>query len=103
MALISGKSVQQGPKQIPANERLYNMITTQAKSKFAKYPSPAAAHWVSSRYRQMGGKYVSSKREIDPKMRDYDHDKKEEQKKKALKKVSRPAGKGLIRGEGVKK
>jgi hypothetical protein len=103
MALISGKSVQQGPKQLPANERLYNMITTQAKSKFSTYPSPAAAHWVSSRYRQMGGQYVSSKSQIDPKMRDYEHDKMEEKKKKSLKKVSKPVGRGLIRGESVKK
>jgi hypothetical protein len=103
MALISGQSVQQGPKQIPANPRLYNLIVTQAKSKFPKYPSPAAAHWVHSQYGMKGGKYVTSKKDIDPRMRDYVEEKKEKQKKKVMKKVTKPVGRGLIKGEGVKK
>lgn len=102
MALIKGQEVQEGPKQLPANPRMWNMITAQAKSRFAKYPSPAAAHWVHSRYVQMGGKFVSSEKEIDPKMRDVAEEKrqaKEEQdkerinkdvKKKVTKKVRKP-------------
>lgn len=103
MALISGKSVQQGPKQIAANPRLYNLIVAQAKSKFSKYPSPAAAHWVHSQYAMKGGKYVTSKKDIDPRMRDYVEEKKDKEKKKILKKVAKPVGRGLIKGEGVKK
>jgi len=103
MALISGKSVQQGPKQIPANPRLYNMVVTQAKSRFAKYPSPAAAHWVHTQYSMKGGKYVESKKEIDPRNRDYVEEKKEKDKKKIMKKVTKPVGRGLIKGESVKK
>lgn len=103
MALISGKSVQQGPKQIPANPRLYNMVVAQAKSKFNKYPSPAAASWVHSQYGMKGGRYVTSKKDIDPRMRDYVEEKKDKDKKKVMKKVAKPIGRGLIKGEGVKK
>ncbi len=102
MALIKGQEVQEGPKQLPANPRLWNMITAQARSRFPKYPSPAAAHWVHSRYVQMGGKFVASEKDIDPKMRDVAEEKrqaKEEQdkervnkdvKKKVTKKVKKP-------------
>lgn len=89
MALIKGQEVQEGPKQLPANPRLWNMITAQARSRFAKYPSPAAAHWVHSRYVQMGGKFVASEKEIDPKMRDVAEEKrqaKEEQDKERVQK-----------------
>lgn len=102
MALIKGKEVQESPKQLPANPRMWNMITAQARSRFAKYPSPAAAHWVHSKYVQMGGRFVASEKEIDPKMRDIAEEKrqaKEEQakerinrdvKKKVTKKVKKP-------------
>jgi len=86
MALIRGQEVKEGPKQVPANPRLYNMITTQAKTRFAKYPSPAAAHWVHAKYIQMGGKFVDSKKEKD-------------QKKKVTKRV----GKGNVAGEAFRK
>jgi hypothetical protein len=65
------------------------MITAQANSKFSKN-SPARGHWIHSRYNAMGGQYVNSKREVDPRLRDYaaeEEKKKEEQKKK---KVTKP-------------
>ena len=71
MALITGREVKKGPKQIPYNQQLWNMLVTQAKSRFNKYPSPAAAHWVHSRYVQMGGKFVTSERDVPSTMRDY--------------------------------
>lgn len=99
MALISGREVKEGPKQLPANPKQWNMIVAQARAKFRTYPSPAAAHWVHSHYVQMGGKFVTSKKDIDPRFRDYvkeKQDKEEEQKKK---KVTKPIGQGNIRGE----
>lgn len=102
MALITGKEVKAGPKQIPANPRMYNLVVTQAKSRFSKYPSPAAAHWVHSRYIQMGGKFVESKRQIDPRNRDYVQEKKDKEVKKATHKVTHPVGRNLIRGENFK-
>ena len=102
MALISGKSVQQGPKLVPANPRLYNMVVTQAKTRFPKYPSPAAAHWVHSKYSQMGGRYVDSKKKVDPKNRDYVQEEKDKKAKEAMQKVSHPVGRGVIRGETFK-
>lgn len=101
MALITGRSVQQKQKQVPANPRLYNMIRTQAESRFQK-ESPAKAHWMHSRYLQMGGRFVDSERKVDPRMRDYVEEAKQKQKKKALQKVSKPMGRGLIKGEAVR-
>lgn len=103
MALIRGQEVKEGPKQIPANPRLYNMITTQAKTKFAKYPSPAAAHWVHTKYQQMGGKFVDSKKQVDPRFRDYAHEAQEKKEKEQKKKITKPVGKGNIAGEGFRK
>jgi hypothetical protein len=99
MALISGKEVKKGPKQEPANPKLWNMLTTQARSKFAKYPSPAASHWVHSRYVQLGGKFVPSKKDIDPRFRDYVQEEKDRKKAEARKKVTKDIGRNLIRGE----
>jgi hypothetical protein len=98
MALITGKSVQQAPKQVPANPRLYNMIRTQADTRFQK-ESPAKAHWMHSRYLQMGGRFVGSEKQVDPRMRDYVEEAKEKAKKKQLQQISKPVGKGLIKGE----
>lgn len=99
MALISGKSVQEGPKQHPANPKLWNMLTAQARTKFTTYPSPAAAHWVHSRYLQLGGKFVNSKKEIDPRFRDYDQEKRDKEEKARKEKVTKDVGRGGIRGE----
>jgi hypothetical protein len=100
MALISGRSVTNAPKQLAANPRLWNMITTQAKTRFPKYPSPAAAHWVHTRYVQMGGKFVDSKKQIDPRFRDYAQEKKDKQEDAQKQKVTKPVGRGTLKGEG---
>jgi len=85
MALIRGKEVKESPDQIPANPKLYNMVTTQAGARFSKN-SPAKAHWIHAKYTQMGGQFVKSKREVDPRFRDYaqeDMDRKKEALSKA--------------------
>jgi hypothetical protein len=102
MALIRGQEVKEGPTQYPANPKMYNSIVVQAKSRFAKYPSPAAAHWVHTKYGQMGGKYVPSKKEIDPRFRDYAQEKKDKIEKKQKEKVTKKVGKGNIRGQRVR-
>jgi hypothetical protein len=101
MAYIQGRAVQEGPKQIPANPRLYNMVRVQAGSRFSK-ESPSRAHWIKTKYNQMGGKYVTSKKDIDPRNRDLVEEKKEKEKEKVMKKVTKPVGKGLIKGEARK-
>ena len=101
MAYIQGKAVQEGPKQIPANPRLYNMVRVQAGTRFSK-ESPSRAHWIKTKYNQMGGKYVTSKKEIDPRNRDLIAEKQEKQEDKVKKKVTKPVGKGLIKGESRK-
>ena len=101
MAYIQGKAVQEGPKQLPANPRLYNMVRAQATTRFSK-ESPSKGHWIHTKYNQMGGKYVTSKKDIDPRNRDLVEEKKEKQEEKAKKKVTKPIGKGLIKGESRK-
>jgi hypothetical protein len=97
MALIKGKEVKESPKDYPANERLWNMITTQARTRFSTYPSPAAAHWVRTRYAQMGGKFVQSKKEIDPRFKDVAEEKKQAKEKQAKKQVRRDVTKDVTK------
>ena len=99
MALIQGREVKKTEKQEPANPKLYNMVVAQARSKFTTYPSPAAAHWVHTRYSQMGGQYVKSKKEVDPRFRDYVQEEKEKKEESQKKKVTKDVGIGGIRGE----
>lgn len=101
--LIRGQEVKEGPKQVAANPKLYNMITTQAKTKFAKYPSPAAAHWVHAKYLQLGGKFVDSKKDVDPRFRDYAHEAQEKKEKEQKKRVTKPVGKGTLAGDAFRK
>lgn len=98
--LIQGRSVKEAPKQYPANPKLWNMVTLQAKTRFPKYPSPAAAHWVHAHYSQLGGKFVDHESEVDPRFRDRvkeAQDKKEEEQRK---KVTKPLGRNVLKGEG---
>ena len=99
MALIAGREVKKGPKQLPANPKLWNMLTTQARSKFRTYPSPAAAHWVHSHYTQLGGKFVESKKDVDPRFRDYPQEEKDKKEAEQKKKVTKSVGINGIRGE----
>lgn len=99
MAYIQGKEVKEGPKQLPANPKLWNMYVAQAKSKFRVYPSPAAAHWVRSHYTQVGGQFVNSKKDIDPRFRDYVQEAIEKKMALAKNKVTKPVGKNIKAGE----
>ena len=103
MALIKGQEVKETPRQVPANPKLWNMITTQAKVKFAKYPSPAAAHWVHSRYLQLGGRFVESEKDVDPRFRDYAQEKIDKQEEKAKQKVTKNVSKNPTKPEYSKR
>lgn len=94
--LIKGKEVQEGPKQLPANPRMWNMITTQALGKFSK-SSPARAHWVRTRYLQMGGKFVDSKKDIDPKNRDLAQEETDKIEASKKKKVTKSIKRNVLR------
>jgi len=48
--------------QVPANPKLWSMLTAQARAKFRVYPSPAASHWVHKEYVQKGGRFVDSRK-----------------------------------------
>lgn len=49
---------------IPANQKLWRMLTQQARAKFRVYPSPAASHWVHQQYVQKGGRFVESSKHL---------------------------------------
>ena len=51
----------------------------------------------------MGGKFVDSKKQIDPRFRDYDQEKRDKEEKDAKAKVTKKVGRGTIKGESVKK
>ena len=89
MALIRGKEVQETPDQTPANPKLWNMVTAQALTKFSKN-SPARGHWVRAKYNQMGGQFVKSKKEVDPRFRDYAQEKRDKEEEMKKKKVTKP-------------
>ena len=43
--------------QQPTNPKLWQMIISQARARFATYPSPGASHWVHDQYVKSGGKF----------------------------------------------
>jgi len=98
MALIRGKEAKETEEREPANPKLWNMITAQANSKFSKN-SPARGHWIHSRYNAMGGQYVNSKRDVDPRLRDYVAEAQKKKEEEQKKKVTKTVGKKLIHGE----
>jgi len=96
MALIKGKEVKETEKREAANPKLWNMITAQANTKFSKN-SPARGHWIHARYNQMGGQYVKSKKDIDPRFRDYTQEALEKKEESEKKKVTKPIKKKVMR------
>lgn len=44
---------------VPSNQKLWNMLTVQARAKFEKWPSLPASRWVHQQYVQKGGRFVS--------------------------------------------
>jgi len=41
----------------PKNQRLYNSIKGEAKSKFKAFPSAYASAWIVKQYKKRGGTY----------------------------------------------
>lgn len=97
MALIKGREVKETPTQVAANPKLWNMITAQAGAKFTKN-SPARGHWIHAKYNQMGGQYVQSKKDVDPRFRDYAQEKRDKEEEQKKKKITKPVVKTPIRG-----
>lgn len=96
MALIKGKEAKETEEREPANPKLWNMITAQAATRFSKN-SPARGHWIHSRYNAMGGQYVNSKREVDPRLRDYAAEEQKKKEEEQKKKIKKPVGKQVQR------
>ncbi|NDH64838.1 MAG: hypothetical protein EBY26_00330 [Microbacteriaceae bacterium] len=54
---------------LPANQRMWQMLISQARARGWKFPSPVAAVWVHQHYVQLGGKFVESTKDIDPRFK----------------------------------
>lgn len=96
MALIRGKEAKETEDREPANPKLWNMVTAQAATRFSKN-SPARGHWIHSKYNAMGGQYVNSKREVDPRLRDYVEEAKDKKAAEMKKKVTKPVKKKVTK------
>lgn len=96
MALIRGKEAKETEERVPANPKLWNMVTAQAATRFSKN-SPARGHWIHSKYNAMGGQYVESKREVDPRLRDYAAEAKEKKEEQQKKRIKKPVNKKVQR------
>lgn len=57
-------------QQIPANQKLWDLLVLRAKHRFRTYPSPAASHWVHEEYLREGGRFVKSHKEMSRKDRE---------------------------------
>ena len=44
---------------VPSNPKLWQMLTVQARGKFATYPSLPASKWIHTQYVQKGGQFVN--------------------------------------------
>ena len=71
MPYVRGREVKEGPREFPANEKMWNMYVSQARARFHKWPSPTASSWVRAQYLQAGGKMVEKKSEVDPRFIDW--------------------------------
>jgi len=96
MALIRGKEAKETEDREPANPKLWNMVTAQANARFSKN-SPARGHWIHSKYNALGGQYVNSKREVDPRLRDYVEEAKQKKESLQKKKVTKPVMKKVTK------
>ena len=65
---------------VPANQRLWNMLVAQARAKFPKFPSLPASRWIHEQYVQKGGQFLSAREAAKRKPRE--RDEKESKNKK---------------------
>ena len=103
MPYIRGQEVKEGPREFPANEKMWNMYVAQARARFAKWPSPTASSWVRAQYLQAGGKLVPKKSQVDPRFIDWQaraEDAKREKEEKPVKKTVKKVVKRKNLGNG---
>lgn len=70
--------------QIPANQKLWNLLVAQAKTHFRVWPSAAASAWVHQHYVNMGGRFVESVKALNTKEkrgREEEHEKEKKEEK----------------------
>lgn len=69
----------------PANPLLYNSISKRQRAQHHAWKGSnfAAAEGINQEYARLGGQYVSSITEVDPKLRDYAQEEIDKKKRKA--------------------
>lgn len=95
MPYIRGQEVQEGPREFPANEKMWNMYVAQAKARFRAWPSPTASSWVRKQYLQAGGKLVPRQSMADPRFIDWKEREREKNEEKTEKVVRKPVKKRM--------
>jgi hypothetical protein len=77
-------------KGIPSNPKLYDAIESQAKARYPKHRgkgnSPQANKMLSQQWAAMGGTFVNSIQEVDPKNRDFKKEEEDRNKSRAARK-----------------
>lgn len=86
----------------PANPQLWNRLEQQVRAKYpsrnpliGNLPFPAAKE-LRKQYEAAGGQFVDSKRDVDPKFRDYKDEAEQKKKKK-----ERALARARARGEAI--
>ena len=83
----------------PANPKLYNSLSEQART---KYPNKgkglgwAGAKWLKAEYEKQGGTFVVSKKLVDPEKRDFKQEKKDAIKRKTTELKKKRKNQGFI-------
>lgn len=85
----------------PANPQMYNQLSNRARTMYAQRSVDgrmnfAAARWLADEYAKLGGQYVDSKEQVDPRFRDYDKEEEDRIKAKKRERKKRAERRGLF-------
>ena len=87
--------------KIPKNQKLWNSLRRQAQTKYPNKRkigglSQPAAKWLAQEYAKAGGTFVSSKRELEDKDRDFRQEEVDNKKRREKKVQAERKKQGLV-------
>ena len=87
--------------KIPKNQKLWNSLRRQAQSRYPNRRklgglSQPAAKWLAQEYAKAGGTFVSSKRELSDKDRDFKQEEVDNKKRREKKAETERKKQGLV-------
>jgi hypothetical protein len=80
----------------PANEQLYDNISSQVRARHGGKMSRTAGREISEEYTRAGGQYVDSKRDADPKLLDKKKEAEDRKKHKLAEQKRKKKQSGLL-------